>query len=302
MLVVVGGYGELLPVACQATAGDTWQVMDAVLQKYGNSHEVSERVTRVLRHGLRLFDQAAKPYVPAVLASLTGKFEATGLANYVWIIGKVVDRFGVEDDSILRTAITSAFERVTAKFTAMCAESSIGLHSDGKRSIGDQERVRLTLVTVAEDYLFIITPLVEYNPNILFLSPAFSASFTLLASSLQLFHTDTIFRSLGLIRSILGHDALNPATQPPLANAALYAAAVRDAIQKEGLALVGYLFAGLLDHFQPEMMSGVITTVRILTMYWPAEMQQWVPLVLGQLQVPPAVGDAKVRFLNEYGQ
>jgi transportin-3 len=162
--------------------------------------------------------------------------------------------------------------------------------------------VRLTWNLVAEDYLFIITPLVEYNPDILFLSPAFSASFTLLASSLQLFHTDTIFRSLGLIRSILGHDALNPATQPPLANATLYAASVRDAIQKEGLALVGYLFAGLLDHFQPEMMSGVITTVRILTMYWPAEMQQWVPLVLGQVQVPPAVEDAKVRFLNEYGQ
>jgi transportin-3 len=162
--------------------------------------------------------------------------------------------------------------------------------------------VRLIWISVAEDYLFIITPLVEYNPDILFLSPAFSPSFTLLASSLQLFHTDTVFRSLGLIRSILGHDALNPATQPPPTNAPLYAAAVRDAIQKEGLALVGYLFAGLLDHFQPEMMSGVITTVRILTMYWPAEMQQWVPLVLGQVQVPPAVGDAKVRFLNEYGQ
>lgn len=144
MLVIVGGYGEVLPVACQATAGDTWQVMDAVLQKYGNSHDVSERVTRVLRHGLQLFDQAAKPYVPAMLASLTGKFEATGLANYVWIVGKVVDRFGVEDDPILRAAITSAFERVTAKFTAMCTESSIGMHSDGKTSIGDQERVGLT--------------------------------------------------------------------------------------------------------------------------------------------------------------
>lgn len=302
MLVVVGGYGELLPAACQGTAGDTWQVMNAVLQKYGNSHDISERVTRVLRHGLRLFDQAAKPYVPVVLESLTGKFEATGLTNYVWIIGKVVDRFGVEDDSVLRTAISSAFERVTGKFTAMCTESSIGLHSDGESHVSHRERVRLTWTLVAEDYLFIITPLAEYNPDILFLSPAFSASFTLLASSLQLFHTDTIFRSLGLIRSILGHDALNPATQPPPANATLYAAAVRDAIQKEGLTLVGYLFAGLLDHFQPEMMSGVITMVRILTMYWPAEMQQWVPLVLGQVQVPPAVEDAKVRFLNEYGQ
>ena len=144
MLVVVGGYGELLPVACQGTAGDTWQVMNAVLQKYGNSHDVSERVTRVLRHGLRLFDQAAKPYVSAVLASLTGKFEATGLANYVWIIGKVVDRFGVEDDSVLRGAITSAFERVTGKFTAMCTESSIGLHSDGESHFSRRGWPRLT--------------------------------------------------------------------------------------------------------------------------------------------------------------
>ena len=145
MLVVVGGYGELLPVACQGTAGDAWQVMNAVLQKYGNSHDVSERVTRVLRHGLRLFDQAAKPYIPAMLASLTEKFESTGLANYVWIIGKVVDRFGVEDDSVLRAAVTNAFERVTGKFMAMCTESSIGQHSDGE-SNNNRQGVRLTRI------------------------------------------------------------------------------------------------------------------------------------------------------------
>jgi transportin-3 len=139
MLVVVGGYGEQLPVACQGTAGDAWQVMNAVLQKYGNSHDISERVTRVLRHGLRLFDHAAKPYVPAVLASLTGKFESTGLANYVWIIGKVVDRFGGEDDSVIRAAVTSAFERVTGKFTAVCTESSIGQHPDGESDIDCRE-------------------------------------------------------------------------------------------------------------------------------------------------------------------
>lgn len=121
-------------------------MMNAVLQKYGNSHDVSERVTRVLRHGLRLFDQAAKPYVPAMLASLTERFESTGLANYVWIIGKVVDRFGVEDDSVLRAAITNAFERVTGKFMAMCTESSIGQHSDGESYNDRRGRVRLTWI------------------------------------------------------------------------------------------------------------------------------------------------------------
>jgi hypothetical protein len=63
---------------------------------------------------------------------------------------------------------------------------------------------------------------------------------------------------------------------------------------------VNNLFAGLLTHFLPEMMSGVITTVRILTQLWTESMQQWVPTVIEQLPVPSSLQQAKAQFLIDF--
>jgi transportin-3 len=154
---------------------------------------------------------------------------------------------------------------------------------------------------VVDDYLAVLTPLVEQCPDILFLSPIFPTAFSILVGSLQLLNTDTNFRALGIIRAILGHDSISAAAGgAPSPNFTLYAEAISATVQKEGPNLVTNLFAGLLDHFAPEMMSGVITTVRILTQIWTTSMQQWVPAVLEQLPVSTSLEPAKTKFINDF--
>jgi len=154
---------------------------------------------------------------------------------------------------------------------------------------------------VVDDYLAILTPLVEQCPDILFLSPAFPTAFSILDGALTLLNTDTTFRALGIIRAILGHDSLIPAPNvvvPP--KFPLYAESIATTIEKEGLTLVNNLFLGLIEHFAPEMMSGVITTIRILTQIWTVNMQRWVPTVLNQLPISAALEPAKAQFLVDF--
>ncbi|KAG8864387.1 Nuclear import receptor [Serendipita sp. 405] len=284
LLDVVGSFGEDLPPACETTAVEVWAVMSDIIAQYGALPDICDRSTRVIRLGLQIFHRAALPLIPRLLESLTSRFENTGLASYLWAIGKVIQRFGLEDDLPLKSAIQQTYELCTAKCTAIFTQSALRLHSD-----------------VVDDYLSIVTPLLEQCPDILFLSPAFPMSFSILVGALQLYNTDTTFQSIGLIRGILGHDALQApqdAQTPP--RFPLFAKAISDTVEKEGPILVNHLFVGLLDHFAPEMMSGVVTTIRILTQLWTTNMQQWIPTVLDQIPVSPALQPAKTQFLVDF--
>ncbi|KAG8830659.1 Nuclear import receptor [Serendipita sp. 399] len=284
LLDVVGSFGEELPPACENTAAEVWAVMSNIIAQYGALPDVCDRSTRVLRLGLQIFHRAALPLIPSVLESLTARFENTGLASYLWAIGKVIQRFGLEDDLPLKAAIQRTYELCTAKCSAIFTQSALRLHSD-----------------VVDDYLSIVTPLLEQCPDILFLSPAFPTTFSILIGALQLYNTDTTFQSIGLIRAILGHDALQAAPDAPVpATFPLFAKAISDTVEKEGSVLVSNLFVGLLDHFALEMMSGVVTTIRLLTQVWTSSMQQWVPTVLEQIPVTPALLSAKAQFLVDF--
>lgn len=251
---------------------------------YGAIPDVCDRSTRVIRLGLQFFDKTATQLVPSILECLASRFETTGFASYLWAIGKVIQRFGSEEDMVIRGAMQQSYERTTAKCWAIFSQSAISLHSD-----------------VVDDYLAILTPLTEQSPDILFLSPIFPTAFSVLVGALALLNTDTTFHALGIIRAILGHDSLDPSPNlPPPPKFPLYAKAISQAIEKEGAALIHNLFAGLLDHFAPEMMSGVITTVRILTQLWTSSMQSWVPTVMERLQVPPVLEKAKAQFILDF--
>jgi transportin-3 len=131
LLDVVGSFGEELPAACQNTAADMWAVMDGVIKRYGDLPEICDRATRALRLGLQFFDRAALPLVPAILACLTSRFENTGFASYLWSIGKVIQRFGSEEDPVIRSAMQETYERCSVKCWEIFSQSAITLHSDG---------------------------------------------------------------------------------------------------------------------------------------------------------------------------
>lgn len=130
MLHVIQGYGEQLPAACQHTCEEAWAIFNTFIQKYSNNFDLAERITRVLRRGIDLFGKSLRPIASAVIARMSFAFEATGFPGYLWIAGKIIARFGYEENSDWRGAIQEIFERSTAKVVAM-------LHSASPRELPD---------------------------------------------------------------------------------------------------------------------------------------------------------------------
>jgi len=115
MLHVIRSFGDELPAACNSTCKEAWDVFDTFLTKYGSNYDVVERTTRVLRHGINLFGRSALAICPSVINRMSVGFEDTGFASYLWIAGKIIGRFGDEEDPALRRAAQEIYERSTNK-------------------------------------------------------------------------------------------------------------------------------------------------------------------------------------------
>jgi transportin-3 len=131
MLHVIQGYGEELPPACQNTCHDAWLVFDTFLSKYGANYDLSERATRVLRRGIDLFNKSALPVATSILARMSFAFESTGYPSFLWIAGKIIGRFGYEEDSNFRGAVNELFERSTSKVASLLQVKTPGEIPDG---------------------------------------------------------------------------------------------------------------------------------------------------------------------------
>jgi transportin-3 len=66
MLSVVRTFGNDLPAVCQTTCQEAWSCLDIFIGKYGSDYDASDRVTRLIRHGLTFFGSAALPVASAV--------------------------------------------------------------------------------------------------------------------------------------------------------------------------------------------------------------------------------------------
>jgi transportin-3 len=132
MLHIVRGFGDELPATCQNTCEEAWTLFDTLIVKYGEHYHVGDRATRVLRYGLELFGLSALPVAPHVLSRMAMAFEAHGLSGYLWIIGKVVGRFGNEENPALRDAFQQAYERVSTKIVSLLQQQPASEIPDGK--------------------------------------------------------------------------------------------------------------------------------------------------------------------------
>lgn len=134
MIFTVGPFGEALPNACAGTCEEAWAVLDAFVLKYGNEPDPAEVVTRVLRQGTTLFGQAAFGVAPAVVTRMAAAFEATALASYLWVSGKLLQAFGNEEVPALRPAFRGAFDTLVKKMAVMLTEKQPALMPDGEHS------------------------------------------------------------------------------------------------------------------------------------------------------------------------
>lgn len=135
MLHVVQGFGDQLPPACRNTCEEAWAVFDAFLIKYGKNYDVTEAVTRVLRHGISLFGKSALRVVPSVSQRMTLAFDSTGYSSYLWIASKLIGNYNSNDLPDLKTSFREVYEHSTQKIVAILQTKSPGEIPDGRDSI-----------------------------------------------------------------------------------------------------------------------------------------------------------------------
>ncbi|RPD64848.1 ARM repeat-containing protein [Lentinus tigrinus ALCF2SS1-6] len=282
MLGVIQSFGEQLPTACQNTYQEAWAVFDPFVAKYGTDYHICERTTRVLRLGLGFFGSATLPIIPSVLTRLGVSFEATGFSSYLWLVGKIVARYGNEEDLAIRAAFKDVYERSSSQLFAILQQKSPQMIPD-----------------VMEDYLQMLIQMIDFTPDIFFPSPALAIAFRAAMAALTLVHSDIVFAALDLIRTILSHECLQPTVQPPPPKFPIYAAAIRPVVEREGAELSGLLLSGTVGDFPEESMPMVVTIFRVLSSLWPTQLLAWLPPAVQQL--PPAmVTDAvKTTFISD---
>ena len=146
-----------------------------------------------------------------------------------------------------------------------------------------------------------LTQLISYAPDVFFPSPAFPIAFRTAMAGLNLVQVDIVFTALDVIREVLNNDCLEPVASPP-PEFVVYASAIKDVVQKEGLELTGLLLAGLTGDFFEDTVSSVIAIFRSLVGLWPTQLLSWLPVVLQQLPPSTVPDAAKTKFLSEITQ
>ena len=154
---------------------------------------------------------------------------------------------------------------------------------------------------VMEDYLRMLSQLVEYAPDVIFPSVAFPVAFRAAMAGLTLIQTDIVFTALDFARNVLTDDCLKPQlnADPKLA---MYAAAIRSVMEKEGMEFVGCLLTGVTGDFPEESASSVVTIMRVIAEQWSSQLLSWLPVVLQQLPSATTPDQNKTTFLSDVTQ
>ncbi|KXN83654.1 hypothetical protein AN958_01220 [Leucoagaricus sp. SymC.cos] len=279
MLYVVRSFGEELPSACDSACPQAWTVLDEFLLKFGSNYDLAERATRVIRHGITLFGTAGLAVAPSVAARMSQAFDATSIPSYVWIGGKIVARYGAEKHEVeLQTAIHGMYEHVSKKTVALLSLKSPGEIPD-----------------VLQDYIQMLLPMIDITPEIFFSHNIFPSVFGASLAGLTVVHSDIIFATLELFRSIVMHDCLQPGAQGE--DYAQWATVIRGVVREQGYALTGYLLSGMIGDFPDDAVTNVVSIFRVLTIMFPDKMLEWLPDVLQQLPTASAPAAAKSQFL-----
>lgn len=283
MLAIVQTFGEELPPSCANSAQEAWSVFDAMLSKLATNHDVSERVTRVLRGGLRLFGTSAMPVVPSLLMRMALSYESSGVPSFLWIMGKVIDLCSEGAPPAVQDGIKQAYERGTSKTVILLQQCNI-------REMPD----------VMEDYIQLLLQLQDRVPDILFESPSFPVAVRVAIAALTLIHSDVIFAALDMLRAIVTHDCLDSSTTSrPSPKFTAYATAIRNVVQEEGPVLLANLLNGIVNDFPQESVSTVITIIRMLAIAFPKQLVAWLPQVLDQVPMAASFTPAKNQLLTD---
>ncbi len=105
-----------------------WQLLDAALTVHGHDANVTERLCRLPRYALRSAGTAAEPLLPLLVATLPGRFAASGHSCYLYVASELVKVFGSNP------AHEAAIGASTSQYPAGCDpvnDIDISLAGDG---------------------------------------------------------------------------------------------------------------------------------------------------------------------------
>jgi transportin-3 len=228
-------------------------------------------------------------------------FEATGFPGYLWIAGKVIGRFGYDENPDWRGAIREIFERSTAKVVAMLQIKLPRELPDGSWIFDLLSGVWLTfsLFLVLEDYTQMLLQFIHMAPDVLFVSSSFPLAFSCVMAGLTVVHGDIVFASLDFFRSVLSHDCMDPPTASTPPNFPVYAATIRSAMEKEGSQFLACILNGFTGNFPEDAASTVVTIFRLLVHLFPTQLLSSLPVLLDQLPSSSVPTSAKAQFLQD---
>ncbi|PWN54005.1 ARM repeat-containing protein [Violaceomyces palustris] len=317
-LQIVGGGGSgfhehLLPEPCSRTAVEAYSVIDKLIANHGHVFFISERASALIRRGLSFFGPLAIPALPPLLDRLSEAFERTGFPGNVWIVGKCIDGYGRMADDALRSSLSNAFERISAKVMAMLENSSRPAD----------------LSDVIDDYVHTCTATAGNTPSLLYLSPLFPHSFNTALTALTLLDQQIIQASLDFVREVVCSDSLSmhhpisssassrqreatttttttttPNSAPTIQELQAHCNAISQTLEQQGPQLCSNLIKGLLlHHFDPDHLTNVVIILKAMASHF-GQLVTNSCLGVVRDEIPPTVvGEReKQRFLERFPQ
>ncbi|KNZ59231.1 hypothetical protein VP01_177g10 [Puccinia sorghi] len=274
-----------LPAECLKAMGEIWTVVSEILEQFGSSIKLSERVCALIRRGLNFYGEACLPLVGSVLEKVTAGFEASGCSSYLWITSKILSAFPELSDPNYLAAIKLAFERQSNRVFPLANEANASSISD-----------------VIEDYIRLLSSLMDTQDSILLSSSCFHQSFPIVLTCLEFFDPEPVYTSLDYIRQILGHSSLEMQSgrtnesdgkkpgssgKSSCAEYTLFAQSISQLVTQNGYLLCEVLLRRTLSDFPEDALATVIILFRLLTDFFPIQLATWVPTIMGRL--PPKV-------------
>ena len=210
MLDVMQLFGQFVPATFLNRCKEIWSILDSLLINCPGDIEICERVTRVIRKGLRLFDLSARQCMWTVLERVSNCFFATGFASYLWICGKILEWFGHVHNQAELVACKYILETSTAKVLEISRKKEPRNVPDRTSRLAEiYARSNTNCKQVIEDYLHYLMQLVKHTPVILYQSAAFATAIQVATAAMSLSHPEMTLASLSFIQNVLREDYLS---------------------------------------------------------------------------------------------
>ncbi|WVQ84216.1 hypothetical protein IAT38_006367 [Cryptococcus sp. DSM 104549] len=270
-----------LPESCYPTCPAVFAIIDALLARYAALFYISERASSVLRRGLAFFPQRAlEPVLQPLMERMALAFEQTGYPSYLWITGKVTDKFGEAargpGGEALGQLLVRSWESVTNAMAKLL-----------------QAKTAVEIPDVMDDYVHLFMAYLRALPDPTLASPLLPlaishtlATLTCPAPETQLVALDALARLAARLAS--------PA----------HLAQLQPIFAQYGKPLVGVALQGVVAGFPEDSVEAVHDLLEAMAAHLPAEaVDEWVREGvdgIGGHVVPVADKQAFVREIHEH--